>query len=385
MDPIVIILLAIFIGFPVLSVIVMAVFAVSADFQFVEAKVRGGRMRGAVAAAVARVVVKDSQTIQLPLVVVLDKTGMFGRSTPLFGGATVRDIECRISMDGEHVSTVTEARSTHIGSFQDRVELPVNAELHLPQGVIRMYRDYRAKKRRSAEVALSVRGHVTVRHWWISREVPVRVTRYIVLGDPVPRLVAVRWRSVEGDADAWDKGRASVVVSNSYRDEALKGDVRFELRRKRRLLPDVLLTVHQERGVKISPKKKRTYDFEVDLETPGPEISVASVRVKDRHEQVPRLLPLDETDAGMPVPATEDEVEPGRVVSVVLRVYWDDHELEPEEVRVLGVPGASHGPPLRVRANGDGGKRKGRPVARLKRVDRSGVKSGEGRSKEASA
>lgn len=339
-------------------------------------------MRGAVAAAIARVVVKDSDTIQLPLVVVLDKTGLFGRSTPLFGGATVRDIECRISMDGEHVSTVTEARSTHISSFQDRVELPVNAELHLPHGVVRMVRDYRAKKRRAAEVELSVRGHVTVRHWWINRDVPVRVTRHLVLGDPVPRLVAVRWRVIEGSPDAWTRGKATVHLTNGYRDEALKERLRFELRRRRRLLPDVLLAVHEEMGVKLQGKHKKSFEFEVSLETPGRPRQAGPPRPKGVEDHVLHLVPIDEPRGrksksedsvlrANPIPAAEDEVESGRIVTVVMRVFWGEHELEPEEVRVLGVPGAGHGPPLVVMAPaGDARTLKGTPVAHLKRVDR---------------
>jgi hypothetical protein len=367
-DPIIIVLLAIFIGIPILSVIVMGVFAVSADFQFVEVRVRGGKLRGAIASALARVLVKDTQNIQFPLEVVLEKKGLMGGATPLFGGATVRDIECQIFMDGEHVSTVTEARSTHIDSFQRVVALPVNVDLHLPKGVIRAYRDYRAKKRTAAEVELNVKGHVVVRHWWISRQVPVRVTRHVVVGDPMPRLVGVRWRPTAGDADVWDKAEARVMLSNPYRDEDLEGRLRFELRRRRRVLPDVLLAVHEEMKVQIKPGRQVMYYFDTQF-VPADEAKVslqqgADTAVSKTQAGQSPVLSSPAVESGPVVP---DEEEDGWAAAVSLRVFWEDNELPPEEVRVLGVPGAKHGPMLALDANGS---KKSRREARRAMVAR---------------
>lgn len=310
MDPVVILLLALFLGIPLLSLIVMFAFAATADFEPKGIEVRGGSIRGAIAGAIAKIVVGDAKTFQLPLVVELRKIGILGTSTLLIGGATVRDIEWRIFLDGEHVSTVTEASSVHIGSRQEVLHLPVNAEVHLPRGLLGTWRKYRQDRRMGREVRLEVRGHVIVKHWFMTREVPVRVTRHVVIGEPVPEA-RLRWSS-EGPEPA-AAALLDLHLQNPYREEPLDGDLSIAVVHHRRMRRDPVLASHEE-TVRLEPGARRRWRFQVTLPRPvegeAPVVQDVWIRIQWQGED---LEPLP----GLALQGPDEPEVPHRTVRMV--------------------------------------------------------------------
>lgn len=312
MDPLVIGLLAVFIGIPLLSFAVMLLFALSADYEPSGVELRGGSLRGAIASALAKIVVGDTKTFQLPLVVKLEKIGILGRSTPLIGGATVRDIEWRIYADGEHVSTVTEASSVRVGSRDRHLELPVNAEIHLPRGLIGTYRKYRQDRKRGHEMHIEVRGHVIVKHWWMTREMPVRVTRHVVVGDPEPTLEV---RFEPDGPEPVERARLSFLLTNPYQEEVLEGSLRVELQEDRRMRRDPVRAAI-ERPFRIAAGQTSTLRLAVEgVHGAAPE-QVIPLR--------PRVLWAGRVLHAEPVGAVSTVDEPGPpTVTVHLRTGGD--------------------------------------------------------------
>lgn len=325
MDPLLVLVLVL-IGLPLVSFVVMGMFALTADFEFEDIVVRGGHLRGAIAAAVAKIVVGDAKTFQLPLMVTLRKTGIMGQSTPILGGVVVRDLEWRLHIDGEHAATITEARSVRIGTASKTIELPVNAEIHPPGGLVKSLQKFRRTQKAAAETRLDVKGHVIVKHWWMTREVPVRVTRYIVLGEPTPTIDHIEWHPrTDDDGPAPEEASLDVALTNPYREEVLEAPLAITLVQVRRMRRDPVVGRLQE-PVRLEPGQTWRRRFRVRVERaatqkpPDPEKEAKGIRVGARLTWGDQRLRPDAPPAE-PEEGDEDPEDAQSLLETRLRVH----------------------------------------------------------------
>lgn len=243
---------------PLVSFLLLVLFAATADFKVRAVRLRGETWQGVIASVLARMAVGDVGEVHVPLEIEVEHQAR----VPI--RVKVQDVEVRLLLEDMHLSTITESSSFDIGRRDLVFLVPLHVDVDLRERALDLAVAAGRLLAQGGEVKVEVRGHVILRHWVFTRTVPVRFTRYVPLGRSGLRVASAGWRPERG---GW---RLEIVLTNPRRADPIEGRVEVALVRPRGLLPD---------------DERVRHPFDVDLD-PGER------RVLETHTPEPDLYPV---------------------------------------------------------------------------------------------